>query len=154
MNIGNYKPDGNIMTVPEIKEIVIDLKDKVDTIQKNVTTLSEKVLLAGEISLQNIILYGYTVKDKRIYSVYSIPKMLDPEKTYTVDITNVTSMYVRCNGILKSFASNAEVVAGISQVLVRDGHIRFTLKSIEELPANHPITHNIEGFLTIREVVS
>ena len=39
MNIGGYRPDGNIMTVPEIKEIVTegvdisDLKDKVDTIQ-------------------------------------------------------------------------------------------------------------------------
>lgn len=49
MNIGNYKPDGNIMTVPEIKEIVTegvdisDLKDKVDTIQGNVTTLNGSV---------------------------------------------------------------------------------------------------------------
>lgn len=49
MNIGGYRPDGNLMTVPEIKEIVTegvdisDLKDKVDTIQGNVTTLNEGV---------------------------------------------------------------------------------------------------------------
>lgn len=49
MNIGRYKPDGNIMSVPEIKEIVTegvdisDLKDKVDTIQGNVTTLQEAI---------------------------------------------------------------------------------------------------------------
>lgn len=52
MNIGNYKPDGNIMTVPEIKEIVTegvdisDLKDSVNTISNNVNTLNEAV---GEI---------------------------------------------------------------------------------------------------------
>lgn len=49
MNIGGYNPDGNIMTVPEIKEIITEgvdiseLKETVETIGGNVTTLNEAV---------------------------------------------------------------------------------------------------------------
>lgn len=42
MNIGNYKPDGNIMTVPEIKEIVTEGVD-ISDLKDNVTTLNEAV---------------------------------------------------------------------------------------------------------------
>ena len=65
MNIGNYNPDGNIMTVPEIKELILegvdisDLKVKVDEIDTTLTGAVEDINdISGDVETINTTLEG------------------------------------------------------------------------------------------------
>ena len=65
MNIGNYNPDGNIMTVPEIKELILegvdisDLKAKVDEIDTTLTGAVEDINdISGDVETINTTLEG------------------------------------------------------------------------------------------------
>lgn len=128
MNIGGYKPDGNIMTVPEIKEIVTegvdisDLKDKVNTIQGNVTTLNEAV---GELEtdLAETILDLNDTKENvsdnatAIADLTTIVERILSEKIgYYVADDEINYRYITCIGYISNASKKIEFLVPDSRI--------------------------------------
>lgn len=119
MNIGGYRADGNIMTVPELKELLLgdvdlpDLKDKVDNIQENVTTLNEAIGeletgLAETISDLNDTIADVSDNATNIADLQAIVQRLLSEKIgYYVVGDEINYNSIPCSGFI---TGNSRVV--------------------------------------------